>query len=263
METHHVASISNLVRAFEHDPEVSALILGGSIAHGFARPDSDIDVTFVVPAAVYARHQQSGVVHYNNRALCTYDGGYIDGKYADVDFLRLVAARGSDPARYAFKDARILFSRIDGLDRILADIIRYPVDQKQERIHRFVAQLLAWRWYYSEALRQQNQYLVFLAVHKIVLFSCRVVLAANEMLYPYHKWLLRVVQTAPRQPPELAAKIEQLLTGHSWERVDGTCLDILAFVGISFDEANATWPSRFMRDTELRWVSEESGIDDL
>jgi len=263
MEPHHEASIRNLVSAFEQDATVIALILGGSIAHGFAKPDSDIDVSIVVDPAEFQRRLQGGKLHYNNRALCTYEKGYIDGKYMDLAFLRLVAARGSDPARYAFKDSRILFSRISGLEALLAEIGRFPIEQKQDRTDRFVAQLLAWRWYYSEAVRQNSQYLVYLAIQKVVLFSCRIVLTENELLYPFHKWMLRVVETAPRQPPELKASLEELLADHSWERVDAHCRGILAFVGVDHDTANAIWPTRFMHDTELKWMTEEPPIDDL
>lgn len=262
MEPHHAASIQNLVRALEPDPSVLALVLAGSIAHGFAKPDSDIDVAIVVEPAEYRRGQREETLHYVNSALCTYPG-YIDGKYVDLDFLRLVAARGSDPARFAFKDSRVLFSRIPGLDALLAEIARFPVDQKRSRIDRFAAQLLAWRWYYSEAARQANPYLRFLALQKLVLFGCRIVLTENELLYPYHKWLLRVVETAPRQPPGFMASIDLLLADASSPRVEGFCRDVLAFAGVDSAEADRIWPARFMNDTELSWTSHEAPIDDL
>lgn len=263
MEPHHAKSIQNLVEEFKKDPKVLALILGGSLAHGFARPDSDIDVSIVVETGEHERRKRENKLHYNNRPLCTYEKGYIDGKYVDMEFLRLVAARGSDPARYAYQDSRILFSRIDGLEGVLAEIIRFPVEQKKERLDRFAAQLLAWRWYYREGLRQQNQYLVILALQKLVLFGCRVVLTENEILFPYHKWMLRVVATAARQPPGLLAAIDGLLANHSWDQVNEFCLGLLAFAGIDAAAADAVWPTRFMKDTELKWVQAEPGIDDL
>ncbi len=263
MEPHHAATIRNLVTAFESDPAVQALILGGSLAHGFARPDSDVDVAIVVSPEEFQRRRAGGMLHYNNRALCTYEGGYIDGKYVDVGFLRLVAERGSDPARYAFQDARVLFSRVPGLEAMLGDIVRYPVGQKRARIDRFVAQLFAWRWYYSESVKKESRYLGALALQKLVLFGCRVVLAENEMLYPYHKWLLRVTTRAPRQPAGFAATIDALLATPSWERVEAYCREILGFLGLDFAAADAVWPTRFMRDTELRWMTEEPAIDDL
>lgn len=261
---HHADTIRNLVAEFEKDPGVLALLLGGSLAHGCARPDSDVDVAIVVDAADFARRRDGGKLHYNNRALCTY-GGYIDGKYMDVAFLRLVAERGSDPARYAFQDARVLVSRIPELESLLAAIVRFPVAQKRERLDRFGAQLLAWCWYYSEALRQENPYLVHLAIQKVVLFGCRIVLNENELLYPYHKWLLRVTALAPRRPASLEADLAALLAPGEvpWERVDAFCRGVLAWVGTDFAAADAIWPTRFMKDSELRWMNEEPAIDDL
>jgi predicted nucleotidyltransferase len=262
MESHHLTTLANLVRAFERDPKIQALILGGSLAHGFARPDSDIDVTFVVSAEEMTALRQSGKLHYNNRELCTYNG-YIDGKYADMDFLRLIAARGSDPIRYAFDGARILFSHLPGLEALLADIVRFPVEEKAARRRRFASQLLAWRWYYSEGVRQESAYLVALAVQKITLFTCRLLLNENERLFPYHKWMLRVTLAAPLQPPGLKARLDDLLARSSWSLVDQHVREILAFVGLDFATADAEWPSYFMRDTELRWMTAEAPIDDI
>lgn len=261
MESHHAASIRNLVAEFEHNPSVLALLLGGSLAHGFARSDSDIDVAIVLNTAEFQRRKQTGKLHYNNRTLCTYEG-YIDGKYMDWEFLRQVAARGSEPARYAFKDSRILFSRIEGLDQLLAEIVRYPVEGVNHRIAGFVAQLLAWRWYYSEGVRQESPYLICLALQKITLFSCRIVLAKNALLYPYHKWMLRVAESAPKRPPGFPDDIRQLLAQHSWQQIDDYCRGIVRFAGMEFSEADAAWPSRFMQDTELKWMTAEPHIDD-
>jgi predicted nucleotidyltransferase len=262
VEPHHATSIQNLVAALEQDPAVLALVLSGSIAHGFAKPDSDIDVAVVVEPAEYRRRRSAGTLTYHNAALCTYPG-YIDGKYVDVDFLRLVAARGSDPARYAFKDCRVLFSRIPDLEPLLADIARFPVDQKLARTDRFAAQLLAWRWYHNEAVRHESRYLRYLALQKLVLFGSRLVLNENELLYPFHKWLLRVVETARRQPPGFLAANDELLANDSIARVEAYCRDVLAFAGVDRADADATWPSRFMQDTELAWTDHEAPIDDL
>ena len=262
MEPHHAASIDNLVEALAPDRTIRALILAGSIAHGFARPESDIDVVIVVSAAEYRRRRRDGRMHFLNRDLCTYPG-YIDGKYADLPFLRLVARRGSDPARYAFKDCRVLFSRIPDLEGVLAEIACYPVAEKAARRDRFVAQLLAWRWYYGEATRLDNRYLRMLALQKVVLFACRLVLTENELLYPYQKWLTRVVATAPRQPRGFLASLDELLADDSASRVEALCQDVLEFAEVDRARADAGWPSRFMADTELSWMTHEPAIDDL
>jgi predicted nucleotidyltransferase len=263
LSPHHADSIANIVRAFEADGSTRALLLGGSIAHGYARPDSDIDVMIIVDAAEYRQRADEGRLVHVDRTLCTYEGGYVDGKYMDVDFLERVAAHGSDPARYAFQDARILSSRTDGLPELLASITRYPAEQTLDRMTRFTAQLLAWRWYFGESTRQRDPYLEVVALHKVVLFACRLVLAANERLYPYHKWLRRETARAPRRPPDLMERIERVLEERTVPLVDGLCGEVLAFYGIDEAGANASWPGRFLQDTELAWMSGHPAIDDL
>jgi predicted nucleotidyltransferase len=245
-------------------PSVRALILGGSIAHGFARPDSDVDVSIVVDGADYQRRVRENRLHLSDSSMCDYDGGYVDGKFVDLEFLRRVAATGSDPARYAYQGARILFSRVPELDGVLTDITRYPVAEKADRLERFAGQLLAWRWYFEESARKQSRYLEVLALSKLVLFTCRIVLAANELFYPFHKWLLRVTQSAPHRTEHLLTDLDDLLrTTPPVATVDAQVTAILEFYGIDAEAAMAVWPTRFMKDTELAWLSGSPGIDDL
>ncbi len=125
----------------------------------------------------------------------------------------------------------ILFSRVENLEALLSEVTRYPEEQQAERRKRFVAQLLAWKWYYSEGLKEQNKYLVFLALQKIVLFASRIVLNENALLYPYHKWLLRVVETAEKKPAEFLRKVDELFDGHTLENVNRFCQEIFAWFG--------------------------------
>ena len=102
------------------------------------------------------------------------------------------------------------------------------------------------------------------ALHKVVLFACRLVLAANERLYPYHKWLLRETARARRRPAGLMADIDARPDGaHGPPRRDGCATDVLAFYGIDEAQANASWAGHFLEDTELAWTSGHPAIDDL
>lgn len=262
MEQHHAETIHKVVRHFRADASIRALLLGGSLIHGFARPDSDVDIAIIVSADEFARRRAANHLTFFDRALCTYPGGYVDGKYMDVGFLQLVAERGSEPARYAFAGMKVLFSNVDALDAMLARIVRYPVEGKGDRIARFAAQLVGWRWFFSEGAKKENRYLQALAVQKVVLFSCRIVLAANELLYPFHKWMLRVTLAAPRQPPAFGASIERLLAAPTFELIDAHVRTTLAFAGLDHDAVDGTWGANFMRDTELKWMAETPAIDD-
>lgn len=261
MEKHHQESIEKFVAIYKTDPAILAILLGGSLAHGFANPDADIDVCLLVDSEEFQKRKAANKLAFSLWDVCTYEHGYVDCKVVDLALLTRIARRGSDPARYAFKDNVILYSRVDNLETLLSEVTHYPKEQQVERRKRFAAQLLAWKWYYSEGLKKRNKYLVFLALQKIVLFASRIVLNENELLYPYHKWLLRVVGTADKKPEGFLAKVDELFDGHTLENVNRFCQEILAF--IDFTEQTIDWPNYFMKDSEQNWIEHEPPIDDL
>ncbi len=140
----HKQSICNLTNKLKSDNSVLSLIIAGSIAHGFATESSDIDVMIVIKEKEYTKRLKSNKLHYFDKDSCTYDG-YIDGKYIGVDFLRKVADIGSEPARYAFCDSKITFTKNDLIPKIIKKIIQYPIEEKKSKIKRFYAQLEAWK----------------------------------------------------------------------------------------------------------------------
>jgi hypothetical protein len=46
MHAHHRKAIEHVTSRMQEDPEVLALLLGGSIAHGFAGPASDSELNW-------------------------------------------------------------------------------------------------------------------------------------------------------------------------------------------------------------------------
>jgi hypothetical protein len=263
LSPHHRDTVANVVRELASDPTVLALLLTGSLAHGFATDSSDVDIALVVDADEYRRRAAEGQLGYFSFELATYPGGYVDGKYVDTDFLRQVAARGSEPARFAFADARVLFSHIEDLEALLAEVVRYPIEGRDERVLRFAAQLLAWQWYFGEGVAKDDRYLITLATQKVVLFACRIVLARNELLYPYHKWLLRRTAAAPDLPARLLDDIEVLLEDPTAAEIDGVCTSTLDHFGIDGEALFFEWPAHFLRDNELTWMTGHTPIDDL
>lgn len=144
---------------------------------------------------------------------------------------------------------------------LLDDISKFPIEQQEERNRRFASQLLAFKWYYSEALKKKNKYLVYLSIQKLVLFASRIVLNENQLFYPYHKWMLKVLETAENKPAGLLEKIDDLFDNHSLEKVNSLCTDILDF--INFTEKTVDWPNYFLKDSEQNWLEHEAPIDDI
>lgn len=258
---HHRTSIERFLQRYRDDDKILAILLGGSIAHGFAKPDADIDVLLVVDEAEYERRKADNRLAFSAWDVCTYEGGYVDCKVVSRSFLETVAERGSDPARYAFKDCRVLLNRMDDLDGLLARVTAYPVRQKAERRERFVAQLLAWKWYYGEAIKKENPYLVWLSLSKFTLFACRIVLNENERLHPYHKWLLAETERAPDKPERFDALLRRLTADPDRETVEALAESVLRFLGLK--ERDVDWPNRFLIDSEWNWIGQEPPVDDL
>jgi predicted nucleotidyltransferase len=258
---HHSQSIQNVKEHFERDPEVQALLLSGSIAHGFQSANSDVDIMIFVSEEDYQKRFQTGQLHFFNTDLCTYEGGYVDGKYLSLQFVKQVLEKGSEPARFAFEGSQVLISRVDGFAEDVCRIAEYPVKEKAERIKRFYAQFEAWHWYCGEALTKGNRYLLGTSVSKLILFGGRLILTHNEMLYPYHKWFLKVLEGAKAKPSDLIACIQVLTELPTPENIEAFYETVKTFQ--PWSDNPYSWPAQFMLDSELNWMDGRTPVDDL
>ena len=268
MYDHHSASIKNITDHFLAQPEVLALLLTGSLAHGLATRTSDVDVVVVLTEPAYQARLESGDTTFVRHDLCTYEGGYVDGKYASLSFIRSVSEKGSEPARWAFQGAKVLFSRnlpegYPDLEQEIGAVVRYPVEEKQERIVRFRTQVELWRWFCTEARRggNDNRYLLNVAVGKLALFGGRLILAENEVLYPYHKWFLRVLGSVREKPEGLVDKIDEMLREPSQENIDGFYEMVVGFR--DWARPKHRFGAQFLEDSELNWLYLKTPVDDI
>lgn len=261
MYPHQEATIQKTVDFFLQDPDAQALLLGGSIAHGFETPGSDVDIMILIGEELYQEKKAQGRLTIFNKELSTYPEGYVDGKYIALSYMEQVAEKGSEPARFAFDGARVLFSKAAGLEETLRRAARYPIEGKSDQMRRFAAQLEAWNWFVSEATGKNNQYLLWTAVSRLVLFGGRLILAHNELLYPYHKWFLRVLSGAKDQPAGLQERIADLYAAPTVANAQRFHDLVAGFQDWGLDPV--TWGAQFMVDSELNWQTGFTPIDDL
>lgn len=93
-----------------------------------------------------------------------------------------------------------------------------------------------------------------------MLFGGRLLLTYNELLYPYHKWFLRVLAEAREKPERLLESIEILYQ-------ETTAGNISQFYNLikgyrEWVTPEMDWATQFMLDSELNWQSGASPIDD-
>ena len=261
MYSHHEAAIARVVARYRDEPGVLAILLVGSLAHGTATGNSDVDVMLVVSDDELAERRASGTTTFSDVELARYPNGYVDAKYISQGFLDEVALRGSEPARFAFKGSRVLFSRIEGLEGRLGAASRYPLEAQADRIARFAAQLEAWTWMAGEAERKENPYLLTTAVSRVALFGGRMLLAHNRMLYPFHKWFLRSLEQAPEKPAGIVELIRQATTVPTADAATQISEAVLGFR--DWDRGATDWPNLFIHDTEQAWLRDAAAIEDL
>lgn len=261
MYLHHKETIENITEKLRKREDILGLLICGSIAHGFETEISDVDIMILISNDDYNLRLQSGKTTYWEKESCTYEDGYVDGKYICLDFLKKVAEYGSEPARFAFDGAILMFSKLDGVQELINQICRYPVEKKSDNIKRFYAQLEAWKWYYFEALKHKNDYLLNLSISNLVLFGGRLILAYNEVLYPYHKWFLKVIEKSKNKPENIMQLIEDIYALKNQESIEAFYKSIMNFM--SLDNTEFNWPNQFAADCELSWLEGNAPVADI
>jgi predicted nucleotidyltransferase len=251
MYEHHEATIRRVADELGGDPHCLAVIVGGSVAKGWELPDSDVDIYLVVTEEEFQQRVLDLNLLYCNYDVADYPGGYVEGRYINYQFLIDVADHGSEPARAAFKRALVVYSRIPDLEALLTRIPIYPEQERDEKMLAFYSQLGMLPWLVAEAERRDDRFLLTWAASNIILYSSRLILAYNRILFPYQKWLMHEVRSAPEKPPEYLDLVNRLLTTPNKESAKAVweCIQTWRDWGVSWNTA----ASRFLLDSERGW----------
>ncbi|MBT8093044.1 MAG: nucleotidyltransferase domain-containing protein [Gammaproteobacteria bacterium] len=257
---HHQRAIDRLADAYRDDQRFRGLIIGGSVAKGYARDDSDVDFLIIATDEAFEEHRRARDLFINRRDLCDYDGGFVDGKIINVAFLESLAEKGNEPSRAAFEGAFAAYSHVPGLDALLQRIPVYPEAGHEERIRAFYGMAFMQHWFIHEAERHGNGYTLMRAATQLALFAGRLILAHNRRLFPYHKWLPRALELVDKKPTHFMECFNALLNepcGDQATHLFGQVRDFQDW-GVSDLEAY-TW---FMTDVEWSWMSGTTPIED-
>jgi hypothetical protein len=260
MLPHHERAVRKLAEHFEQDETCMAVIVGGSIAKGIERDDSDVDVMLLVTDEVYERQWERGQLFYLTGEFCDYPGGYIDGKYVNRAYLEAAAERGNEVTRAAFKGAFVAHAKTEGIEALIERIAAYQPAERAEKIAAFFAQFQCAMWYATEGLRRDDRYLLTHAVSEMARYAGRLILAHNEILYPYHKHLMSAVAGAEDKPDGLLQMIDALLEAPDGDRIGALYRAIVGFR--PWSETGEMWQTRYLKDTELAWLEGREYVGD-
>lgn len=257
---HHRETIESVTTRFASDPTVLAVIIGGSVAHGFAKPSSDVDVMMIVTDEEFARREASGELLMYRPEWSTYEGGYVDVKVLNMQFLRDAADRGSEPTRWSFCDAFITHSIVPDLQDTMNQIVRYPIEDQPAKIKAFYGQLTVNWWFIGEALRHENRYLLTRASSGLVLYGSRLILAHNQRLYPFHKWLMKEIERTPDKPADFDSLGDAVLRSPTHATADAFHQAVTNFHDWGIDLQGGFMA--FTERNERAWLTGHTDLED-
>ena len=257
---HHQRAIDRLADEYRDDPEFRGLIIGGSVAKGFARDDSDVDFLIIATDEAFERRLATRDLFINRTDLCDYDKGFVDGKIINLSYLEDLAEKGNEPSRAAFWGAFTAYSHIPDLDALLQRIPVYPEEGHDERIKAFYSMAFIQHWLMKEAERHGNRYTMTRAASQLALFAGRLILAHNRVLFPYHKWLPRTLESVADKPDDLMTRFNALLDDPNGANATALFELVRDFQDWGVTDLEAyTW---FMTDVEWTWMSGRTAIED-
>lgn len=261
IKAHHRDAIDKLVKAYQDDDGFLAIIIGGSVAKGCARDDSDIDFMIIATEEVYKKRKLKGDLFINRTDLCNYPGGFVDGKIINMEYLQEVAERGNEPTRAAFDGAFIAHAKTDGMEDILAGINAYPEVGREDRIRSYYCMSFIQNWLMGEAERHGNLYTKSRAASQLVLHAGRLMLAYNRVLFPYHKWFLHYLEKCEQKPSHFAENINRVLADPNVKNASVLFDSVRNFRdwGVTDHEAYM-W---FMTEVEWSWRKGTTPLEDL
>jgi predicted nucleotidyltransferase len=191
-----VTDIDDLMVQAKDDPRVVGLVLTGSQARGLATPHSDIDLCVVV--------RERGGSRWQGRRTAQVD-----------EFIRTadeLADRSDIWQRYAFRGARVLVDRLDGVITQLVDRQAVPT---QEEAHRWARDGLDGyvNFLYRAAKSRRDGDLTAAALDtaESVSWLMTTIFALHGRLRPYNKYLRWELTTYPLDEPWSATTLPQRL----------------------------------------------------
>ncbi|QDU34843.1 Nucleotidyltransferase domain protein [Poriferisphaera corsica] len=243
--------------------QVVAVYLGGSIAKGRERVDSDVDLMVVLDEASWERRRVARDVSFIWFDILPGWENYAEGRYVPVGYVERVMAEGSEPAMNGVDGVMCVWGQ-DVLGEVTGV---YARDRHEEKMASFWAQLQGNRYcFWEEGKRMGEVYLKSKAAMEVVLFGMRVILVENDIVFECHKQLMTQVRGAVKKPVGIEDKAGRLLREMSDEAMDDFYHSLLTWWeglggGRRALEADEM-VSLYQLDCEMSWYTGRHAVTD-
>lgn len=252
MYKHHEESLQNLIDYFKQKQEVIALVLGGSVAKGCEREDSDLDVMVIIDDLEYEKKVASNTVAETIKGHCTYEGGYFDIKYMTKNYLLKATQCGSEPTRNSFLKSRVLFSNDEEIDSIVA---RIPIFQEAEYDKKMLS-------FYSDFWLNYNYfwkscpidgYMKLRVASEIIYCIYRMILQQNRILFPCNRNMELFVENSSDKPYNIVRLAREFIKNMDNESCEDFVNSFLAWTTYDVPEDASVLLGTYVKDFEQWW----------
>lgn len=254
MYQHHQQSLEKAIAYFteisDKKDDIIAIILGGSVAKGCERVDSDLDFMIVVTDERYQQLEQKRQTVETIGGYCTYPEGYFDTKYYPKAFLEQVAQKGSEPARNAFFNVKCVYTKDPTIPAMIEAISRFPTELKEEKMLSFYAALSLNMGYFWD-MSKHDIFLRTKAASEIVLYGLRLLLQQQEVLFPCAKSLYQTVQRLEHKPEGILQKANALLINRDDQSKQDFVDTLLTF--LDYHPPEEVILTQYVKDHEHWW----------
>lgn len=252
MYKHHEESIEIMKNFFMEREEVIAVILGGSIAKGCERPDSDLDAMVIITPEAYDERVKSNTTVETIFGHCTYEGGYFDTKYMTKEYLIDAAKHASEPTRNSFDGARVIYSKDPEIESILNQV---PVFQKSEQADKMLSFFADYSLNYGYFLKmcKPEGFMRLHAIGEIIYSVYRMILQEKEVLFPCNRRLEETVDGLADKPENIVELGQKLAADQTDESADAFVNAYLAWRKYPLPEDYSHVLSRYTADFEQWW----------
>ncbi|QQE12908.1 nucleotidyltransferase domain-containing protein [Planctomycetota bacterium] len=270
---HHRCALASGVKrlienAARNEERLVGIYLGGSIAKGKERVDSDVDVLVVMDDVDWEKRRQRKDVSFIWFDVLKGWDGYLEGRYLPEGYVRELLERGSEPARNGFVGAKLVWGEAVCAEGDVGELVkRYPEEDVERKAASFMAQLQGYRWsFWHEAMRMEDVYLLSKSALEVVTFAGRLVLLENRVLFQCHKQMMRLVGGVVNKPTDFEKKAERLLRELSDDAMRDFYDGLLKWWGekggrgeLESNEMVAV----FQLDCEMSWFTGTHAVSDL
>lgn len=255
MYAHHQKAIENLKMYFEGKPDILGVVLGGSVAKGLERPDSDIDAMVIVTPQRYAQLISQRRTVETISGYCDYEGGYFDIKYMTKEYLEAAADHGSEPTRNSFLHSWCVLANDPEIPGLVSKIPIFQKQEKEEKQAAFYAILALSKDYYWRYI-DTDPLLKARTISDIAFFALRMLMQDREVLFPCAKSMFTYIRRMENTPENVLENCTAFLENPTDETMHAFVSQVLSSISYQPPEDYGLILSRFALDNEQWWYKQ-------